>query len=101
MLIRVLDNNQLPTWSLTNGAVQKYLPDHAPATNKGSIKRQWQGIRSTRKDAKKILAKKLDHIEMERDFYPPPREIRMSANTTICLLTLATVIPQEGPCILT
>jgi hypothetical protein len=46
-LIKALDNGQLPTWPLTKEAVVKHLPDHSPATDKGSMKRQRQGLRST------------------------------------------------------
>ena len=48
-------------------AVQKYLPESSPATDKGHMKRQKQGIRST-KD--KIMTT-LSTIETERDINPP------------------------------
>jgi len=47
-LIRAIEQNHFPTWpGLTADAVKKYLPDTLPATDKGHMKRQRQGIRST------------------------------------------------------
>ncbi|KAL7552133.1 hypothetical protein ACHAWF_015343, partial [Thalassiosira exigua] len=43
-LIKVLENRQLPTWPLTKEAVVKHLTDHSPAIDKGSMKRQRQGL---------------------------------------------------------
>ncbi|MCP4098314.1 MAG: hypothetical protein GY748_18945 [Planctomycetaceae bacterium] len=48
-LLRAIKNNQLPTWpGLTYDAVTKYLPDSCPATDKGHMRRQRQGIQSTK-----------------------------------------------------
>ena len=48
-LLKAIKNNQLPTWpGLTYEAVQKYLPDSCPATDKGHMRRQRQGIQSTK-----------------------------------------------------
>jgi hypothetical protein len=44
-LIKAIQNNQFTTWpGLTANAVQQYLPDSSPATDKGHMKRQKQGI---------------------------------------------------------
>ena len=49
-LLKAVHNNQFLTWpGLTVKAVKKYLPDSSPATDKGHMKRQKQGIRSTKK----------------------------------------------------
>ena len=48
-------------------AVQKYLPESSPATGKGHMKRQKQGIRSTKE---KIMTA-LSTIETARDIKPP------------------------------
>ena len=67
-LLKAINNNQLTTWlGLTTAAVEEYLPDHAPSTDKGHMRRQRKGIRSTREEA----AKALFAIETERDFCPP------------------------------
>ena len=48
-LLQAIQNNQLPTWpGLTADAVREYLPDTAPQTDKGHMKRNRKGIRSTR-----------------------------------------------------
>ena len=53
-------NNQLETWpGLTTEAVQKYLPDSFPGTDKGHMKRQRKVIRST----KDKINDALEHIE--------------------------------------
>ena len=47
-LIKAINNNQFASWSgLTAAAVNKYLPDSIPATDKGHMKRQKKGIRLT------------------------------------------------------
>ena len=47
-LVKAIENNQLTTWpGLTSDAVRKHLPDSSPATDKGHMKRQRKGIRST------------------------------------------------------
>ena len=51
------------TWpGLTYNAMMKHLPEFAPATDKGHMKRQRLGIRSTKEKLKKI--------EYERDIRP-------------------------------
>jgi hypothetical protein len=50
---------------LTAEAVEKYLPDHAPATDKGHMRRQRKGMRSTK------IKEALDIIEHNRDMNPP------------------------------
>ena len=48
-LLKAIKNNQLTTWpGLTAEAVEKYLPESCPATDKGHTKRQQKGIRSTK-----------------------------------------------------
>ena len=67
-LLKALHNNQFATWpDLTVKAVQKYLPESSPATDKGHTKQQKQGIRRT-KD--KIMTA-LERIETSRDMNPP------------------------------
>ena len=47
-LIKAIKNNQLITWpGLTAEAVDTYLPNSAPSTDKGHMRRQRKGIRST------------------------------------------------------
>ena len=52
---------------LTITAVDKYLPDISPATDKGHMKRQRKFLRTTQDHMKE----KLDVIEMERNIHPP------------------------------
>ena len=67
-LLKALHNNQFVTWpGLTVKAVKKYLPESSPATDKGHMKRQKQGIRSTKE---KIMTA-LSTIETARDINPP------------------------------
>ena len=67
-LLKAIDNNQLPTWpGLTTNAVKRYLPETSPATDKGHMKRQRKGLRST----KEKVATALNSIEYERDMHPP------------------------------
>jgi hypothetical protein len=78
-LIKAIDNNQFTTWpGLTAKAVQQYLPDSSPATDKGHMKRQKQGIRST----KMKLHDKLEKIETARDMNPPQEKV--STNHLFC-----------------
>ena len=73
---------------LTVKAVQKYLPYSSPATDKGHMKRQKQGIRST-KD--KIMTA-LETIETARDMNPP-----MEKETTNQIFVYHAVIePKAG-----
>ena len=67
-LLKALYNNQFATWpGLTVKAVQKYLPESSPATDKGHMKRQKQGIRIT----KEIIMTALRTIKTARDINPP------------------------------
>ena len=64
--MKAIKNNQLTTWpGLTAEAVEKYLPDHAPATYKGRMRRQRKGTRSTK------IKEVLDIFEHNRDMNPP------------------------------
>ena len=66
---------------LTATAVEQHLPDSAPATDKGHMRRQRQGIRSTKEGIKAALRNKrelkkkvqaaLEQIETKRDINPP------------------------------
>ena len=48
-LLKAIRNNQLATWAgLTAEAVEYYLPESWPANDKGHMKRQQKGIRSTK-----------------------------------------------------
>ena len=68
-LLKAIKNNQLTTWpGLKTKAVEKYLPDHAPATDKGHMQRQRKGIRS------------LDAIKIEQDFHPPVEREKFNQN---------------------
>ena len=70
-LLKALENNQLPTWPLTKSAVAKYLPDHSPATDKGSMRRQRQGIRSTKPTVTKAaLQRDVSNPEVAADCHP-------------------------------
>ena len=67
-LLKDIKNNQLSTWpGLTAEAVEKYLPNSFPATDKGHMKRQQKGIRST----KQKIEKALDIIKTQRCMNPP------------------------------
>ena len=67
-LLKALHNYQFAMWpGLTAKAIQKYLPDSSPATDKGHMKRQKKGIRST----KKKIMMALETIETARDMNPP------------------------------
>jgi hypothetical protein len=80
-LLKAIENNQLATWPLTAEAVKKYLPDKSPATDKGSMKRQRQGIRSKKTQRRQQLAAHLETIETIRDFHPPPpRRMKKTIN---------------------
>jgi hypothetical protein len=47
-LIHALEQNYFPTWpGFTAAAVKQYLPDAAPATDKGQMQQQRKGLRST------------------------------------------------------
>ena len=75
-LVKAIKNNQLTTWpGLTAEAVLKHLPDSAPSTDKGHMKRQRKGIRSTMKiplikTRKERIKYVLDKIELDHDINP-------------------------------
>ena len=74
-LLKAIKNNQLTTWpGLTAEAVEKYLPDSCPATDKGHMKRQQKGVRSTKEKVKVAL----EAIELERCMNPPMEEEEMN-----------------------
>ena len=61
---KAIENGHFTTWpGLTTEAVEKYLPRHSPATDKGHMSRQKQGIRPTKAD--KWAAKKLREWRQE------------------------------------
>ena len=67
-LFKAVSNNQLATWpGLTTDALEKYLPTSCPATDKGHMKRQQKGIRSTNQKIETTL----DKIETQRCMNPP------------------------------
>mgnify|MGYP003325311313 CR=1 FL=1 len=67
-LTKACENNQLATWpGLTAKAVKEHLPESSPATDKGHMKRQRQGLRTT----KEKIKDKLDDLETDRDINPP------------------------------
>ena len=69
-LLKAVENNQLPTWpGFTAEAIKKYLPESSPATDKGHMKRQRQGIRSTKEKVQTAL----ETFEYEQDMNPPLR----------------------------
>merc|ERR1712177_90208 len=61
---KAIENGYFTTWpGLTPEAVEKYLPRHSPATDKGHMARQKQGIRPTKTE--KWAAKKLREWRQE------------------------------------
>ena len=51
-LVHALEQNYFPTWpGFTATAVKRYLPEAAPATDKGHMRRQRKGLQSTTKQA--------------------------------------------------
>ena len=74
-LLKAIKNNQLATWpGLTTEAVQKYLPESFPATDKGHMKIQRKGIRPTADKIKDSL----EQIETARCMNPPEEKERMN-----------------------
>ena len=75
--MKAIENNQLTTWpGLTAEAVRKHLPDLAPATDKGHMKRKRKGIQSTTKipltkTSKERIQDALEKIEVDRDINQP------------------------------
>jgi len=63
-LLKAIENNQLPTWpGLTADAVKKHLLDKAPATDKGHMKRQRKGMRTTREKLKDALEESKTNVD--------------------------------------
>ena len=49
-LVHAIEQNYFPTWpGFTAAAVKRYLPETSPATDKGHMRRQRKGLRSTTK----------------------------------------------------
>jgi hypothetical protein len=70
-LLKALENNQFPIWPrFMATAVRKYLPESSPATDKGHMKRQRQGIQST----KVKVSKELNRIKYDRCMNPPKEQ---------------------------
>eukprot|EP00978_Attheya_sp_CCMP212_P034584 scaffold145516_cov59-Attheya_sp.AAC.1 len=88
-LIKAIQNNQLSTWpGLTAEAVTKYLPDSCPATDKGHMKRQAKGIRST----KTKINEALSMIEYERDIHPP----KATELSNQIFIAIGAINPKDG-----
>ena len=88
-LLRAIKNNLLVTWpGLTAESVQKYLSDSCPATDKGHMKRQQKGIRSTKDKIKDAL----ENIETAQCMKPPKEKERMNQ----IFMTLGYVDKKEG-----
>ena len=67
-LLKAISNNQFPNLpGLTYAEVRKNIPNTVPATEKVHMKRQRQGIVST----KEKVNTNLDQIEYEQDTSPP------------------------------
>ena len=103
---KAIENGHFTTWpGLTTEAVEKYLPRHSPATDKGHMSRQKQGIRPTKADkwaAKKLrewrqesseeAAAWLNSEEAAEDMAPKQEESKM--NELFCA-TMA-IDPKDG-----
>ena len=64
-LLKAIVKNQFTTWpGLTYNAVKNCLPGLAPKTDKGHMKCQRRGVRSTKEKLK-------EYVEYERDMHPP------------------------------
>ena len=88
-LIKAIKNQQLLSWpGLTVSAVEKYLPDSCPATDKGHMKRQQQGIRST----KDKVNREIERIETERCMHPPQETETMNQ----LFMTMGYVDKKQG-----
>ena len=87
--IKAIQQNQLTTWpGLTETAVDKYIPDISPSTNKGHMKRQRNGIKMTQDNMKD----KLEVFGVERDIQPPIERDKMNQNFT----SIPTVERNDG-----
>ena len=90
-LIRAIQQNHFPTWpGFTADAVRKYLPNNSPATDKGHMKRQRQGIRSTTRATKK--EQQDEEAETFADSHPPLAKETM--NQMFC--GMAVIDKKEG-----
>ena len=70
--IKAINNGQFATWpGLTKEAVQQYLPESSPATDKGHTKRQRKNIRPTKKEENgKRAAEELNSKKTAEDMHP-------------------------------
>ena len=70
--MKAIENGQFATWpGLTKEAVQKYLVESSPATDKGHMKMQRKNIRSTKKEENgKRAAAELNSKETAEDMHP-------------------------------
>ena len=88
-LVKAIENNQLTAWpGLTADAVRKHIPESAPATDKGHMKRQCKGIRSTTKISltktkKRNNKKALEKIELDRDIKPPQENEKTTRSSVL------------------
>ena len=72
--MQAVKNNQLTRWTgLTVRLVERYLPDHAPATDKGHMKKHTKSIRST----KQKVRDDLESIEVEKCINPSLEQEKM------------------------
>ena len=95
-LIKALENDQLPTWPITREAVEKYLPDYSPATDKGSMRRMQKGMQSTkRRPRNEVLRARLEEVEMERNFHPP-KAPQQDCQVNHIFVTLGQVDAKDG-----
>ena len=104
---KAIENGHFTTWpGLTSEAVEKYLPRHSQATDKGHMARQKQGIRPTTKSEKwaanklrerradnsKEAAAWLNSEEAAEDM--APKQVETEMNELFCA-TMA-VNPKDG-----
>ena len=111
---KAIENGHFTTWpGLTPEAVEKYLPRHSPATDKGHMSRQKQGIRPTKSEkwaAKKLrewrqesseeAAAWLNSEEAAEDMAPRQEESKMNelfcATLTIDPKSCTEIDPRDG-----
>ena len=103
---KAIENGQFTTWpGLTPEAVEKYLPRHSPATDKGHMSRQRQGVRPTktekwvtkklrewRQESSKEAAVWLNSEEAADDMTPKQEESKI--NELFC--ATMTINPKDG-----
>ena len=93
-LLAAITNNRLATWpGLTARAVEWYLLDHAPATNKGHMKRHKKGIRTT----KQRMRDDLEAIEVKKCINPI--YLRVDAWKKTIFATNLSGLPNTVTCI--